>query len=147
MNIHKFYLLICLTSFISLNIFAADKFQIPKERHKDLVGSWKVIKMGKIGGKLQDIPNGREMLLTFQADGSGTQLKRKQVKDIVWGANKDGLFTMQWKQENGNGDGVMGAWIVIKGGIRLELTEYEDSKIPEDKFVMIIKSIVDEKKK
>ena len=66
----------------------------------------------------------------------------EQENQIVWGGNDKGVFSSQRKQEDGNGDGVMGKWKKTKNGIKLFLREYEDGKhLEEDEIVLIIQRV------
>jgi hypothetical protein len=117
---------------------AAEEFQIPKTQPKDLVGAWKVIKMGQ-ADPLQAPPEGRSMGMVFKADGTGVQQKGDREIPINWGADDKGVFAAQWKQEGGNGDGIMGTWKMTDKGLRLAVQEFEDGKGPgEDRMVLLL---------
>lgn len=118
---------------------AAEQFRIPNERAKALIGAWSVVMMGE-GDEGEIVPAERAMALIFRPDGSGVQRKGMREKPIIWGGDNKGAFSFQWKQDDGNGDGVMGQWKATKEGMRLTLREYEDGKAPEgDQVVLILK--------
>ena len=101
---------ICLTGAFAAKCFAGDEFQIPDQRAKDLIGVWVVTKMGN-AEELKTVTADRDIILDFRADGSGAVQKRGERENlIVWGGNDKGVFSSQRKQEDGNGDGVMGKW-------------------------------------
>ena len=133
---------ICLTGAFAAKCFAGDEFQIPDQRAKDLIGVWVVTKMGN-AEELKTVTADRDIILDFRADGSGAVQKRGERENlIVWGGNDKGVFSSQRKQEDGNGDGVMGKWKKTKNGIKLFLLEYEDGKHPEeDEIVLIIQRV------
>lgn len=86
------------------------------------------------------VPAAKAMALVFRADGSGVQRKGERERPIIWGGDKKGAFAFQWKQDDGNGDAVMGTWQATKEGVRLAIREYEDGKHPEeDEVVLILK--------
>ncbi len=130
-----------LTIVFASSYLAAEKFLIPKEHHKSLVGTWKVVS-GKVllGEKEKPLPLRRQMRFLFRKDGSGIQFKGKREIPITWGAGEKGKFAFQWKQEGGNGDGIMGTWKFTKEALVLHVTECEDGKQPEgDKLILILK--------
>lgn len=123
---------IYLTAAFAAKCFAGDEFQIPDQRAKDLIGIWIVTKVGNTE-ELKTVTPDRAIILDFRADGSGAVQKRGEHENqIVWGGNDKGVFSSQRKQEDGNGDGVMGKWKKTKNGIKLFLREYEDGKHPEE---------------
>ena len=120
---------------------AEEKVQIPKAIDKELVGEWKVVKMGQ-NGKMEVMPDGRSIGFIFNADGKGFQLKGERKIAIIWGASDQGKFAAQWNQPNGNGDAVAGKWAISAEGLQLDLTEYEDGKGPgEETFTMLCKRV------
>lgn len=78
------------------------------------------------------------MELAFKADGSGTQKKGDKEIPINWGADDEGSFAVQWKQEDGKGDGMMGIWKMTNKGLLLTIQEFEDGKVPEDRGVLLL---------
>ncbi|MDH3583774.1 MAG: hypothetical protein OER86_06125 [Phycisphaerae bacterium] len=127
------------TIIFAASCLAAEQFRIPNDRTKALVGAWSVVMMGE-GEEARVVPAERAMAFIFRADGSGVQRKGKREKPIIWGGDNKGAFSFQWKQDDGNGDGVMGTWKATKEGMRLAIREYEDGKHPEkDKVVLILK--------
>ena len=116
---------------------AAGQFRIPNERTKALVGAWVVVMMGE-GEGARAVPAEKAMALVFRADGSGVQRKGGRETPIIWGGEEKGTFAFQWKQDGGNGDGVMGTWKATKEGVRLAIREYEDGKDPEGDEVVLI---------
>ena len=120
---------------------AQEQFSIPKEVDKELVGEWKVIKMGE-GDQLQPMPEDRSMSFVFKADGKGVQRKGGRERAILWGADKNGNISVQWDQPGGNGDAMAGKWSLGEDGLELKMTEYEDGKNPgDDKFTLLLKRV------
>lgn len=120
---------------------AEEKFQIPEAKAKELVGTWKVIKMGQ-ADPLQALPEGRSMGMVFKADGTGAQQKGEREIPINWGADDKGAFAAQWIQEGGKGDGIMGTWKMTDDGLRLAVQEFEDGEGPgEDKMVLLLERV------
>ena len=55
------------------------------------------------------------------------------------GTGKKGVFAVQWKQDDGNVDGVIGGVENTEVGMRLAIQEYEDGEQPgEDHGVPIL---------
>lgn len=130
---------ITLAIVFAASCLAADQFRIPNERAKALIGAWRVVAVGE-GEEAKPVSAERAMSFIFRADGSGVQLQGKRETPIVWGADNKGIFACQWKQDDGNGDGVMGTWKTTEKGIKLAIREYEDGKHPEaDHGVLILK--------
>lgn len=120
---------------------AEEEFQIPEARSKELVGAWKVIKMGKVE-PLQAAPADRPMGMVFKADGSGAQQKGGREIPITWGADEKEAFAAQWKQPDGKGDGIMGTWKLTDEGLRLAVQEFEDGKGPgEDRIILLLERV------
>ena len=119
-------ILIPLISIIGLaaSCLAAEPFKIPKEHAKAMVGSWKLVAVGQ-GADRKAVPPGKAMTFIFRADGSGIQRKGEREQPIVWGADREGAFAFQWKQEGGKGDGLMGTWKETEEGIELNAQEYD----------------------
>ena len=90
---------------------------------------------------LKAVPEGT-MGMVFKAAGSGAQEKGEREIPISWGADDEGKFAAQWKQKDGNGDGIMGRWKMTDEGLRLEAQEFEDGKGPgEDRFVLLLERV------
>ena len=139
MTKNKNILLIISTFLIAAVCLAVEQFKIPDEHAKSLVGSWKLVKIMR-GEVVREVPAKKAMILTFKADGSGNQRKADREIPIIWGANNQGMIAIQWKQEDGNGDGVLGTWEEEDQGIKLTVREYEDGKNPEKgKGVLFLK--------
>ena len=139
MTARKLVVPVLATFVLAANCLAAEEFRIPNERAKALVGAWIVVMMGE-GGQERVVPADKAMTFLFRADGSGIQRKADREKPIVWGADEQGRFAAQWKQEGGNGDGIMGTWEETEEGVKLAMREYEDGKHPEeDQFVLVLK--------
>ena len=132
-------LLVISTFLIAANCLAVEQFKIPDEQAKVLVGSWKLVKIMQ-GEEVREVPAEQAMIFTFKADGSGNQQKGERDIPIIWGANNQGMIAVQWKQEDGNGDGMLGTWEKTDQGIKLTVREYEDGKNrEEDESVLFLR--------
>ena len=120
---------------------AGEKVKIPKVVDQEVVGEWKVVKMG-LDGKLEPVPEDRPIRFIFNADGKGAQFKGERKKEILWGADKEGVFAAQWDQPEGNGDAIAGSWAITAEGLQLDVAEYGDGEgPPEETFTLLLKRV------